>query len=141
MTVSCWLSLAAAALVTPVLSPLIQAEGRSTALAAATACALLVLGWGPLMAYQMGHIPFFETLVVVSQPGSWWSVWPGPAVTTMSLIRVAWVVFAAILSATILWNANGVARKSGIKIRTSGWALLIAMCTAYTFGALWLVAG
>ena len=59
----------------------------------------------------------------------------------MTLSRVAWVVFAAVLSATILWNANGVARKGGIAIRASGWALLITICTAYTFGALWLVAG
>jgi CRP-like cAMP-binding protein/polyferredoxin len=141
MTLTCWLTLVVAAVVTPMLSPLVQAGGRSTALAAATACALLVLGWGPLMAYQMGHIPFFESLVVVPQPGTWWARWPGPAVTTMTLVRVAWVVFAAILSATILWNANGSARKSGVKIRTVGWAFLIVVCTVYTFGALWLVAG
>ena len=140
MTLACWLTLVAAALVTPVLTPLLQTGGRSTALAAATACALLVLGWGPLMAYQMGHIPFFETLVVVSQPGTWWARWPGPAVTTTSLVRVAWVVFAAVLSATILWNANGLARKNGVAIRTAGWSLLIFVCTIYTFGALWLVA-
>lgn len=86
-------------------------------------------------------IPFFESLVVVSQPGTWWARWPGPAVTTMSLLRVAWVVFAAVLSATILWNANGVARKSGVKIRTVGWTVVIVACTVYTFGALLLVAG
>ena len=58
----------------------------------------------------------------------------------MSLIRVSWVVFAAVLSATILWNANGTARKSGVEIRVSGWAALIVICTIYTFGMLWLVA-
>lgn len=131
-------SLLAAAVAAPALSPMIQSAGRSTALAAAASCALLVLGWGPLMAYEMGHIPFFESLVVVSAPGTWWSHWPGPAVTVMSLVRVAWIVFAAILSATILWNANGVARKSGIEIRASGWVLLIVICTVYTFGSLWL---
>jgi hypothetical protein len=88
----------------------------------------------------MGHIPFFETLVVVAQTGTWWARWPGPAVTSMSLLRVAWVVFASILSATILWNANGVARKSGVEIRVPGWTLLIVVCTIYTFGMLWLVA-
>jgi CRP-like cAMP-binding protein/polyferredoxin len=141
MTLACWLTLIAAALVTPVLTPLLQTGGRSTALAAATACALLVLGWGPLMAYQMGHIPFFDQLVVVAQPDTLWARWPGPAVTTMKLVRVAWVVFAAVLSATILWNANGLARKNGVTIRTVGWSLLIVVCTVYTFGALWLVVG
>jgi len=140
LTLACWSSLAAAAMAAPVLSPLIQSRGRGTALSAAAACALLVLGWGPLMAYQMGHIPFFESLVVVAQPGTLWARWPGPAVTSMSLIRVAWVVFASILSATILWNANGAARKSGVEIRVSGWTILIVICTIYTFGMLWLVA-
>jgi CRP-like cAMP-binding protein/polyferredoxin len=139
-TVACLSSLAAAAIITPILSPAIQERGRSTALAAATACALLVLGWGPLMAYEMGHIPFLESLVVVAPPDSWWARWPGPAVSAMSLVRVAWVVFAAVLSATILWNANGVARKSGVDIRVSGWTVLIVVCTFYTFGMLWLVA-
>jgi CRP-like cAMP-binding protein len=140
LTLLCWSSLAAAALAAKILSPMIQSRGSSTALAAAAACALLVLGWGPLMAYQMGHIPFFESLVVVAQPGTWWAHWPGPAITTMSLIRVAWVVFSSVLSATILWNANGHARKFGVEIRVSGWTMLIVICTIYTFGMLWLVA-
>lgn len=140
LTISCWSSLVSAALAAPILSPMIQSRGRSTALAASAACALLVLGWGPLMAYEMAHIPFFDSLVVVAQPGTWWAAWPGPAVASMSLIRVGWVVFASILSATILWNANGQARKSGVEIRISGWSVLIVICTAYTFGMLWLVA-
>jgi hypothetical protein len=57
----------------------------------------------------------------------------------MTLIRVAWVVFAAALSAIILWNANGVTRRSGVTIRTVGWSLLILVCTVYAFGPLWLV--
>jgi len=140
LTISCWSSLVFAAILSPILSPSIQEGGRSTALAAATSCALLVLGWGPLMAYQMGHIPFFDSLAVVAQPGTWWAHWPGPAVSAMSLIRVTWVVFAAVLSGTILWNANGDARKSGVNIRVSGWTALIVVCTVYTFGMLWLVA-
>jgi hypothetical protein len=141
MTLACWLTLPAAAVTAPIIRPLVQQRSRSTALAAATACALLVLGWGPLMAYQMSHIPVFEQLVVVAESGSWWDRWPGPEVSIETLLRVGWVVFAAALSAIILWNANGVARKGGIAIRASGWALLITICTAYTFGALWLVAG
>ena len=140
LTLACFSSLLGAALVSPYLSKAIQIEGRSTALAAAASCALLVLGWGPLMAYQMGHIPFFDSLVVVAEPDTWWARWPGPEVTTLSLLRVSWIVFAAALSATILWNANGVARKSGLSIRVSGWTALIVVCTIYTFGLLWLVA-
>jgi len=139
ISVSCWATLAMAAVAAPILSPAIQESGRTTALSAATACALLVLGWGPLMAYQMKHIALLDSLVVLAEPGTWWAVWPGPAVTVMSIVRVAWVVFAAVLSATILWNANGQARKSGVDIRVSGWTALIVICTAYTFWMLWMV--
>jgi hypothetical protein len=140
MTVASWSTLIAAGVASALLLPAIQAKGQGTSLAAAAACALLVLGWGPLMAYQMGYIPFLETLVVLAEPGSWWARWPGPAVSVMSIVRVAWVVFASVLSATILWNANGVARQSGVEIRVSGWTALIVVCTIYTFGMLWLVA-
>ncbi len=140
MTVACWLSLAAAAAVSPLLTPLVQRDDRSTALAAATACALLVLGWGPLMAYQMGHIPILEELTLVASSGSWLDRWPGPEISALVLVAIGWIVFAAVLSATILWNARGVARKAGVPLRAGGWSFLILLCTAYTFGALWLVA-
>lgn len=139
LTVACWSSLAGAAVASPLLTPLVQKDRRSTALAAATACALLVLGWGPLMAYQMGHIPLLEQLTLVASPGSPLDRWPGPAVTFAVVVKIAWVVFAAILSATILWNARGVAVRSGVPIRSGGWAAVILACTAYTFWALWLV--
>jgi len=41
------------------------------------------------------------------------------------------------LPATILWNAAGTARKSGVRIRTVGWTFLIVVCTVYTFSGLW----
>jgi hypothetical protein len=57
----------------------------------------------------------------------------------LTIVRVSFVVFAAILSATILWNARGHAVHSGERINAYGWAVLIVGCTAYTAMALWMV--
>jgi len=121
------------------LSPLLKGHlGKDTSVTARVACALLVLGWGPLMAYQMGHIPLLSSLTLVAEQGSLWERWPGPEVTAVTVVRVAFVIFAAILSATILWNARGHAVHSGERIKAYGWAVLIVGCTVYTFVSLWL---
>jgi transcriptional regulator with AAA-type ATPase domain/polyferredoxin len=142
LTITCAASVAAAALLAAILTPLLQgrtAHGGS-AVAARVACALLVLGWGPLMAYQMDHIPLLHSLSIVAPEGTLWARWPGPEISAVTLARVAFVVFAAVLSATILWNARGRALHAGERVYGFGWFLLIAGCTAYTFWCLWLVA-
>ncbi len=141
LTIFCVSSLLAAAFLAEILTPLLKGHwGRGTSVTARVSCALLVLGWGPLMAYQMGHIPLLSSLTLVAEQGTLWAQWPGPEVTAVTVIRVAFVVFAAILSATILWNARGHAVHSGERINAYGWAVLIIGCTFYTGMALWMVA-
>jgi hypothetical protein len=142
LTLSCLLTLVGAAFLSKILLPLLQGRtaGGSSAMIARVSCALLVLGWGPLMAYQMGHIPLLHSLTIVAGEGTLWSIWPGPEITAVTVARVAFVVFAAVLSATILWNTRGMAVHSGERVNHVGWALLIVGCTMYTFASLWLVA-
>jgi hypothetical protein len=141
LTLSCGTSLVAAAVLAEILTPLLKGHmGRRNSVTARVSCALLVLGWGPLMAYQMGHIPLLNSLTLVAEQGSLWDRWPGPEVIAVTVVRVAFVIFAAILSATILWNARGHAVHSGERINTFGWTVLILGCTVYTFVSLWLVA-
>jgi CRP-like cAMP-binding protein/polyferredoxin len=140
LTLSCGASLVAAAALAEILTPLLKGHiGQRNSVTARVSCALLVLGWGPLMAYQMGHIPLLSSLTLVAEQGSVWDRWPGPEVTAVTVVRVAFVIFAAILSATILWNARGYAVHSGERINAYGWAVLILGCTVYTFVSLWLV--
>jgi CRP-like cAMP-binding protein/polyferredoxin len=140
LTLSSVLSLVAAWLLGKVLSPMIQGRrAPGSAMTARVSCALLVLGWGVLMAYQMDHLPLLHSLSIVADQGSLWAIWPGPELTAVTLARVAFVAFGAILSATILWNTRGVAVHAGEPVNWGGWLLLIAGCTAYTFGSLYLV--
>jgi hypothetical protein len=69
------------------------------------------------------------------------SAWLGGEVRLVVLMQVALVVFAATLSAIILWNALGRASKHGQRIRWPAWWGLIAGCTAYTAVGIWLVVG
>jgi len=139
LTLTCWMTLGVAALLSSTLSPILQKGGRNTAVVAAVACALLVLGWGPLMVYQMGHIPLLASMVVIAEPHTLWAKWVGSEIPVVTIVRVAFIVFASILSATILWNARGVASQHGVTIRHAGWWTLIAACTLYTFGSLFFI--
>jgi hypothetical protein len=127
------------ALMSRSLGHVLQGRERTTAFTASVACALLVLGWGPLMAYQMDHIRLLHELSVVGSAGSPWVRWLGPRIEVVTLARAAFVVFAAVLSATILWNARGRALQSGETVRASGWWLVVAGCTVYTFVSIYLV--
>ena len=140
LTVVCVATVLGAAALSRVLPTLVQgAAGRNSAFYASISCALLVLGWGPLMAYQMDHIPLLHSLSIVAGEGSLWAMWPGPELSVVSLVRIAFVVFAAVLSAITLWNARGHTVQSGEPVNLYGWAVLIAGCTVYTGLALWIV--
>ncbi len=139
LTISCVAVIGVAALMSRTLGPMLQGRERTTAFTASVACALLVLGWGPLMAYQMDHIPLLHELAVVGSAGSLWVRWLGPELSLVTIARVAFIVFAAVLSATILWNARGRALHSGETVRPSGWWLVVVGCTIYTFGTIFLV--
>jgi polyferredoxin len=140
LTLFCVATLAGAWILGRIMSPLLQGgEAPGSAMTARVSCALLVLGWGVLMAYQMDHLPLLHSLSIVAEQGSVWAVWPGPELTAAVLARVGFVVFGAILSATILWNTRGMAVHAGEPVNWFGWWLLISGCTVYTFGSLWLV--
>ncbi len=140
LTLACIATIAGAAVLSRILPPLVQGRaGRSSAFYASISCALLVLGWGPLMAYQMDHIPLLHSLSIVAEEGSVWAAWPGSELSALYLIRIAFVIFAATLSAITLWNARGHTIHSGEPINIYGWTTVVAGCTLYTALSLWLV--
>jgi hypothetical protein len=105
--------------------------------AAQAAFALMILGWGPLMAYQLGNIPALEALTVVADPGSAWSlVLGGGELSLMAVSRLAIIVVAAILAAITLARVRALAIRRGTVVSGPGWAVLGGSSIAYTAVAL-----
>jgi hypothetical protein len=93
------------------------------------------------MAYQMGHIPPLDSLSLAVAEGGLLSLLLPAQVPLVAILRLAFVLFAAVLSAIILWNALGRAQHSGQQVLWLGWSSLIAICTAYTALGLYLAVG
>lgn len=103
--------------------------------------ALMLLGWGPLMAYQLGNIPLLADLKLEPTPMSSWARLSLPASwTLMATVQVAVVLVAAGITLIALARIQRLAKGRGTQISSFGWAALTAICTAYLVIALRLVA-
>jgi len=92
------------------------------------AFALAVLGWGPLMAYQIGNIPALSTLTLEPATGSIWSAIPSQEPwTLLAVLQVLFIVAAGVLAAITIARAYSMAERRGALPSPAGW---FAVCFA-----------
>lgn len=102
--------------------------------------ALMALGWGPLMAYQLGNIPMLRTLVLEPAPGSFWASLPLQAPwAVMAALQVLVVILAGLLATIALARIQVLAKHRGTPLSSIGWTSLWMFCTAYVVTALVLI--
>jgi transcriptional regulator with AAA-type ATPase domain/polyferredoxin len=106
---------------------------------ASVAFALLVLGWGPLMAYQVGNIPLLTRLFVGARPGVAELGVAGFGVSLLPLAQLGFIALATAMALFSLWRIRVQARKAGIVLKRSGWVALGALCVGYVAAAVVLV--
>jgi CRP-like cAMP-binding protein/polyferredoxin len=101
------------------------------------AFATLLLGWGPLMAYQLGNIPLLSTLRLSADPGT---AWAGllPSASLLTVGRLGFVLLAALLAALAFSRARSLALREGDGLRVLGWRLVALGGAAYTIVAVTL---
>jgi len=110
------------------------------ALAPRTVFALLVLSWGPAMAYQINHIGGLESLRIHAEPGTVMArLLGGGEISVQVVLQLAVIALAALLAALCVWGVRMRAHKEGIETSPRGWALLFAICAVYTLSAVILV--
>lgn len=99
---------------------------------AQVAFALMILGWGPLMAYQFGNISALSAFHLGSDPPSLLARFVGAGnVTLLPIAQLFILVLAAVLAAITLWRIYVRADRDGITIAWGGWFLLLAGSAAY----------
>ncbi len=104
------------------------------------AFALLVLGWGPLMAYQIANIPTIGTLRFLASSGSFWAQFlPAGGLSLEFLIQSLSIVFAAGLTVVALGGIGFLARRRGVGISRVGWVALSLLCVLYVAAALFIL--
>lgn len=115
-------------------------SGRSepdTTISSRVAFGLLILGWGPLMGYQLSNIPALRTVRFYAVPDSiLGTIFSGGEVTLMLLLQLA-VFLVAFLSALVtFWRIRVHAEKEGDGVSAVGWNILLIFSTLYTAFAL-----
>ena len=94
--------------------------------------ALLLLGWGPLMAYQFGNIAALSAFHLTTDPPSLLGKLVGASdITLLPVSQIFIVVLAAALAAITLWRIRVSAARDGVSIAWGGWFVLLAGCLLY----------
>ncbi|MCP4897006.1 MAG: cyclic nucleotide-binding domain-containing protein [bacterium] len=87
------------------------------------AVALLILGWGPLIAYQLGHVPVLGTLHLTGNAGTWFGTTLPLGVSVLTLCQTTVILLAAAAAQIVLSQTRSAAR---FVVRGAWWAVEVA---------------
>jgi transcriptional regulator with AAA-type ATPase domain/polyferredoxin len=108
-------------------------------IAARVSFGLLVLAWGPLMAYQLSNIPGLTSLRLYAVPGSFpGNLFSFGEVTLLVLLQLAVILFAALLAAVVFWRIRIQAGKEDLKLNAKGWKMLLSINALYVVFAIFV---
>lgn len=137
LTVASVVGVAAAAALSKLLPRLLhgRADADSPAVPQA-ALGLAILGWGPLLAFELGHISALAELALVSSPGSRWTEVMPEGIGLLNLLQVGAILSTGVAAAIVLHGA----RRNGGDTSRSGWRLLALLVLCYLAASLLLTA-
>ncbi|MEW6757334.1 MAG: cyclic nucleotide-binding domain-containing protein [Acidobacteriota bacterium] len=114
--------------------PRLLARDREAAKGATAraASAFMVLAWGPLTAYQAGHVPFIRELVLLGRQGGFLErVLPQGGMAALPLLQIGAVAAAFSFAALVLGALERRLERDGVELRRWGWTVLQAAGAAY----------
>jgi len=125
----------------PLLPRLFSTEARGDrALPSRVAFSLLILAWGPAMAYQLNHIPALERIRIHAETGGILTrLSAGGDVSLQVVLQLAVILLAGALAAISLGGIRMRLARQGVPLSRRGLISLRAICTFYTLAAVLLV--
>ncbi|MCP5102059.1 MAG: cyclic nucleotide-binding domain-containing protein [bacterium] len=110
---------------------------RDNTTASHAAFALMILGWGPLMAYQLSNIQGLAGVRFYAVPGSlFYKFFAGGEVTLLLLLQLSVILLALLLAAIAFWRIRVQAEKEGTGINAAGWNGLLLFSLLYVLFAI-----
>jgi transcriptional regulator with AAA-type ATPase domain len=100
---------------------------------------LLVLGWGPLMAYQLANIPALGWTFLEARPGFGPSPAGGWQLSLLPIAQLLVITIAVVLAGVAGWRIRIQARQRGVELNPAGWSALIGLCVVYVAAAVAMV--
>ncbi len=140
-TVTALLSIVATLAALPWLPRLLAAEeSLDPILASRVAFSLLVLAWGPAMAYQLHHIEGLGALRIHADTNSGFSsLLVSGELTVQAAAQVGVILLAGLLASVCLAGIRWRSSRLGTPVAPWGWRAVLALCALYTAFSLLLV--
>ncbi len=114
---------------------------RDKSLTSRVAFSLLILAWGPAMAYQLGHIESLARLKIHAPGGSFLlQHLAGGEISVQLVLQLAVILLAGLLTAFSLAGVRARFRNRDDAVSPGVWRALHLMCAAYTAFSLLLIA-
>jgi transcriptional regulator with AAA-type ATPase domain len=119
---------------------LLREADPSSTVVTSVAFSLLVLGWGPLMAYQLGNIPALRWTFVAAKPElAPSSLLGGFEVSLLLLAQLGAIALATAFCSIAMWRIAKQARGRGTELHSTGWTALGSLCVIYVAAAISIV--
>jgi DNA-binding NtrC family response regulator len=102
--------------------------------------ALLLLAWGPFMAFEVAHFPGFDTLFILTdQQSILTAVLPEHGVPLLALVQLGVIWFGALMAAVTLLGMGWRAQRERDRITGRNWYLVFGVCLFYPLLNSWIV--
>ena len=96
------------------------------------ALTLMVLGWGPLAAFQIANFPSVDSLVIIGSLDTVWSyLIPGKGLPLLKLVQTGTLLFATLLAGVTLWGARQRFRKDEADVSIAVWLMMLGIFVGY----------
>ena len=119
--------------------PRLLSRDRDSSIMSRTAFALLLLAWGPFMAFHLANVPGLDTLRVSCPEGSVWGLQlPTWEIPLLGVLQLGAILFAALLATITFWRIRIHAAKQGVELVPWGWRALLGLCSAYVLATVLL---
>jgi transcriptional regulator of aromatic amino acid metabolism/polyferredoxin len=102
--------------------------------------ALLLLAWGPFMAFEIAHIPGFDTLFIITDQQSMLdAVLPEHGVPLLAPVQLGIIWFGALMAAVTLLGMGWRVKRERASMAGRNWYLVFGVCLFYPLVNSWIV--
>jgi hypothetical protein len=115
-------------------------NARDHVLANRIAFSLIILAWGPFMAFHLNNVPELDAILIRASDNSILSsIFNAADISLLLILQVAVVIFASAYAAICFWRIRIHQRNNNGKSGFWAWKFVTALCVLYLFVTITLI--